>query len=633
MNRLIETKNVFKFITKEITTKCAAKGQNISTACALRIMKITMQNPEYEFGADMLTRGQIQQLITTCVSKLTDSLGSSSRTIEMQVYFSSHYARREEIMMEHRRTVMSRTEPLIAEIKEAVIGSNDEMRNLYRKMVVVITLLSGLGNPTAGTVLKEATAALHSVFPLSELTRFMALIDDDKMRQIVELKQIVSGIRLFNRDSHKGGEGIDDMPSILQQAVVATRDLLLQAVQDTQEQVERLTGHLETVYCETVQAESETLRVNVVSPLLLTDEELALLKENTVHSVQYLIYIRTLLEDVQMCEKDIVILCSRVSERLLQLHDTVRYRTAIPTNQVYPQFMDLSVSWFSLQDQMVILSTLSQIIYTLQNMAKIQQLPEEKTEILNNQPKLPSARMRDRIKKIKPSKVKCEVLELVNIENCDPKKIQYYGHCAFRFVEMDGCLFPAVLSMGLLRYKGLLFAFSSVEAAYTFDRDPDRYYQQGLDIVVRRPELIVLFNMDEQIQNLKPTSKTAMSAMVQKCDSQTQTETHPIPSHIDPTYSWNIWDYKRQAVHLADICKSMTHSTQTVESTKRLHIGVQATPTRSTSMQALRDSATNTATLRSYIVGLRGNWLRDQFMANNLWSYVPKCTASENLNL
>lgn len=38
MNRLIEIKNVFKYITKEITTKCAAKGQSISTACALRIV-------------------------------------------------------------------------------------------------------------------------------------------------------------------------------------------------------------------------------------------------------------------------------------------------------------------------------------------------------------------------------------------------------------------------------------------------------------------------------------------------------------------------------------------------------------------------------------------------------------------
>ncbi|XP_046667640.1 cilia- and flagella-associated protein 206 [Homalodisca vitripennis] len=634
MNRLIETKNIFKFITKEITTKCAAKGQNISTACALRIMKITMQNPEYEFGAEMLTRGQIQQLIMTCVSKLTDSIGSSSRTIEMQVYFSSHYATKDEIIMEHRRTVLSRTEPLIAEIKDAVVTSNEDMRHLYRKLVVVITLLSGLGNPTASTVLKEATAALHSVFPLSELTRFMTLSDDDKMRQIVELKQIVSGIRLFNRDSHKGGEGIDDMPTILQQAVAATRDLLMQAIQETQEQVERLTGYLETVYCETVQADSDTLRVSVVTPVI-ADEELALLKENTVHLIQYLIYLRTLLDDVQMCEKDIVILCSRVTERLLQLHDTVRYRTAIPTNQVYPQFMDLSMSWFSLQNQMIILSTLSQIIYTLQNMAKVQPLSDENIQILSSQQKSTSARisMLDRVKKIKPSKVKCEVLELVNIENCDPKKIQYYGHCAFRFVEMDGCLFPAVLSLGLLRYKGLLFAFSSVEAAYTFGRDPDRYYQHGLDIVVRRPELIVLFNMDEQIQNLKPSCKMAMSAVVQKCDSQTQTETHPVPSHIDPTYSWNIWDYKRQAVHLADICKSVTHSTQTIESTKRLHIGVQATPTRSAGMQVMQHSATNTATLRSYIVGLRGNWLRDQFMANNLWSYLPKCTGTEKTSI
>lgn len=36
-----------------------------------------------------------------------------------------------------------------------------------------------------------------------------------------------------------------------------------------------------------------------------------------------------------------------------------------------PQFMDLSILWFSLQEQMVTLSSLNQIVYTLQNLAKV----------------------------------------------------------------------------------------------------------------------------------------------------------------------------------------------------------------------------------------------------------------------
>ena len=38
----------------------------------------------------------------------------------------------------------------------------------------------------------------------------MALNKSDKEKQLRELTNIVTGIRLFNRDCGKGGEGIDD---------------------------------------------------------------------------------------------------------------------------------------------------------------------------------------------------------------------------------------------------------------------------------------------------------------------------------------------------------------------------------------------------------------------------------------
>ena len=38
----------------------------------------------------------------------------------------------------------------------------------------------------------------------------MALSKLDKEKQLRELTSIVTGIRLFNRDCGKGGEGIDD---------------------------------------------------------------------------------------------------------------------------------------------------------------------------------------------------------------------------------------------------------------------------------------------------------------------------------------------------------------------------------------------------------------------------------------
>jgi hypothetical protein len=57
-------------------------------------------------------------------------------------------------------------------------------------------------------------AALQSVFPQTELGTFMALSKQDKEKQLRELTNIVTGIRLFNRDCGKGGEGIDDCKSV-----------------------------------------------------------------------------------------------------------------------------------------------------------------------------------------------------------------------------------------------------------------------------------------------------------------------------------------------------------------------------------------------------------------------------------
>lgn len=59
------------------------------------------------------------------------------------------------------------------------------------------------------------SAALQSVFPQTELGTFMSMSKRDKERQIQELTMIVTGIRLFNKECGKGGEGIDDRKYIL----------------------------------------------------------------------------------------------------------------------------------------------------------------------------------------------------------------------------------------------------------------------------------------------------------------------------------------------------------------------------------------------------------------------------------
>nr|CAD7406554.1 unnamed protein product [Timema poppensis] len=51
---------------------------------------------------------------------------------------------------------------------------------------------------------------------------------------------------------------------------------------------------------------------------------------------------------------------------------------------------------------------------------------------------------------------------------------RYLGFCAWTFVEGRGALIPANQNMGVLRWNGNYYAFSSPDAAYQFDQDPEK---------------------------------------------------------------------------------------------------------------------------------------------------------------
>lgn len=59
-------------------------------------------------------------------------------------------------------------------------------------------------------ILREVAVALQSVYQPSELSNYVTLTKREKEEQLMQLMCIVAGIRLFNRDCQRGGEGIDD---------------------------------------------------------------------------------------------------------------------------------------------------------------------------------------------------------------------------------------------------------------------------------------------------------------------------------------------------------------------------------------------------------------------------------------
>ncbi|CAF1493419.1 unnamed protein product, partial [Didymodactylos carnosus] len=350
----IQAEGVIKNIIREIVQECASRGEGVSETLVAFIIKSIVLEPQNDFQVDrVLASEDVQRLIDLCVKRLLDSKSASLDTIKMQVYFDMNYTTRDEFLTEHRRVLQSRLQPILREITDNRSTTKEELESLYRKIVSSVLLRSGLGSPTDISVVREATAALQSVFPQTELGNFLNLSKRDKDRQLVELTQIVTGIRLFNKECGKGGEGIDNLPAILNEAIPATLKEIQQQTDDAIDSSEKLISVLDAMNAlQHKQLSKETPRKRI--------------QESMINSRQLELYLKILSNDVKQSAREVEELLQQFKFRLEQLKTTIQNKTAVPTAQVYPQFMHLASIWFGFQDEMVLLSVLSNILYSLE---------------------------------------------------------------------------------------------------------------------------------------------------------------------------------------------------------------------------------------------------------------------------
>ncbi|XP_014605255.1 PREDICTED: UPF0704 protein C6orf165-like [Polistes canadensis] len=201
--------NIRKILIKKIIYECKSNDIHVTNDLVSFLLSLTQLNPIYQFMEDdEISHKKVIQVIK---EKLRDQDRPSLTTLKNQLYYAKHYRERDEIIKKHRLSLHRKTNPLVTEIcKTNKINNDQEMEKLYQKMILVITLLSGLGNPAVTNTLREVTAALQSVFQPSELSNYVNLPKHEKEKQLMELMCIVAGIRLFNRDCQRGGKEIDD---------------------------------------------------------------------------------------------------------------------------------------------------------------------------------------------------------------------------------------------------------------------------------------------------------------------------------------------------------------------------------------------------------------------------------------
>uniref|UniRef100_A0A8D0ZL59 Cilia- and flagella-associated protein 206 n=1 Tax=Sus scrofa TaxID=9823 RepID=A0A8D0ZL59_PIG len=598
-----QAESVIKNIIREIRQECAAHGEIVSETLVAFMVKAVVLDPSNGFNTDRtLIKSDVQKLVKLCVDRLLDSKNPSLDTIKMQVYFDMNYTRREEFLEEHHRVVESRLGSVTREITDSRACIREELESLYRKIVSYLLLRSGLGSPTDIKVVREATAALQSVFPQAELGTFLTLSEKDKERQLKELTMIVTGIRLFNRDCGKGGEGIDDLPAILQEAIPATTQHIDSQLQVVQDQAYRYTAILEKV---------------VKNPLLSQELQPYMLKEALYNLRQYEIFLQIILSDIITCAQEVEMMIKQLGAQLEQLKMTVKSKTAVPTSQVFPIFIALSNLWTSFQDETVLISVLSNLTTHLEPFLGAHELffPEKVMQDLLDRVavKTDVCRIKEHMEdRVNPADFRnLEWLFPETTANFDKLLIQYRGFCGYTIAATDGLLLPGNPAIGILKYKEKYYTFNTRDAAYSFAENPENYIDSITEKAKKNAELIQLLELHQQFETLIPYSQMKEVGKhyikpITMCESSTQTDTHLLPPTIVRSYEWNEWELRRKAIKLANLRQKVTHSVQTNLSHMRRENCSQVYPSKTASTQSLREGSSQVPRPQIYIAGLRG---------------------------
>ncbi|XP_071892298.1 cilia- and flagella-associated protein 206 isoform X2 [Anas platyrhynchos] len=585
--------------------QCYRLGEEWLESCLMERdleVKAVVLDPRNEFNVDqILTKRDVQNLIQLCVTRLLDTTNPSLSTIKMQVYFDMDYANRAELLREQRRVLEGRLAPLVRDITDSRPRVPDEMMKVYQMIVSYVLLSSGLGSPTDIEVVREATAALQSIFPQTALSAFISFSKKDKEQQLKNLTMLVTGIRLFNRECGNGGKGIDDLPAILNEVLPSATRTMEDSLNTC-----HVLAHCYTALLESMHEDQH--RHRQLSSFKL--------KEALFNVRQYEAFLCILMSDAITGAQEVEKMNVQFATTMEQLKNIVQNKVSVDTKDVFPLFVAICNVWTGFQNELLLLSFLSNMTNNLQQFleAQSQLFPEEVlTSLLEG---VTVKTDEERISETMGTRV--NISDFENQEwlfpettaDFDQLLIQYHGFCAYA-IGVKGLTLPGNPAIGILKHKDRCYVFSSKESAYIFAQDPDKFIQLTIEKAKEHAELIHLLELHHHFEYLAPYTQTrsadkSLMKPTTKHDSSTQTDTHILPPSIVKSYEWNEWELRRKAIKLANLRRKLTHAMQTDLSHLRRENSTQVYLPKDVSTQTKHENSSNVPRPQIFLAGLRG---------------------------
>ncbi|XP_031633398.1 cilia- and flagella-associated protein 206 [Contarinia nasturtii] len=555
---------LFRLITQEIDHITQTKlNFSLDYDLSLWLIRLMILNPKYGIGYERpFDRTVTDALIEDYVQIVSDPDSIFVAIIKMQIYYIDHYIDKSRIITKHQATMNAKMEPLTRLIINTRLKSKSECDEYVKKLAVDIIAHYGLGNPENGQVIQETQNALKSMMSTNDVMGFSTLCEKDKIESLSGIREIVCGMRAFNRDAGHCGEGLIDIEKTVRNGYKTTKLQLNTSLKEISSRIE------------TLMATLGKLPSFDMLPSLIENNNV--IKSITLNRQceRFLYDLLNILDDHHI---HIDRLLKNFRSQLNKIHEIVKFRTAIPITSIFPKFIELAALWEHLQHQTYILSEINTVNGQLMLLA---QIPSYDVNVrdhhvltvspnygVNEDKSIYDGTKVDRPKIINASKnrqIKIVPYE-VNL------KVEYEAFCVWTVSNNEGLLLPADLTNGLVQYENKHYGFSTVEAIDWFIQNPDTCLANIIMVICRNQELVHFFDMYDSLEQIVMKSNENAykysqndDECSQRCSIGIQTDVHPIrPYKMDKHHKWNIWDMRRDAIKLANIRKCQTKSTQT----------------------------------------------------------------------
>lgn len=602
-------------ITKELVLACRQLGLTVSETLAAFVAS-TIANPATGafFVDKSLGENDARQVVEESIKKLFAD-NPQTHTLRLQATYDFAFLDLENGAQKQAQMREEAEGRILSQIVAVPIKGDptdfDALTALYRKIfqLLLVRCRAPAGpfpaEKPGPAVEREVAAALESVFPRVGLRAFMNLTEAEKATQLSELCSIVLGIRLFNQKLERGGQGlpsIDDMGLKLAEELLAKMDGEIERTTDVcREYAEVLltVEHFKEPTPKPTPGELEKIRM-----------ELHLCR-------QFLSYQLAVQEDVHGATERLEELRSQFEQEMERLGAIVGHRTSVPKDQVYPKFDALTKVYNAAFQEFILIMQRSKLWEILSGLKKGKSDPRVDPKLLRDAINSKVHIATDDSVELPPASDGDEKgdgpfrLTIESSSDFLKLPLDFQGFCIYTLAT-DHALVPGNPSLGVVTYKGRFCCFANEKAMRNFFKNPGKYFVDVREVCYKYPDLIHLLRLHEDFPKssllsiLQGTGGYVLAGRAECSDCQTETPLHIVEENIDPTYEWNEWKMRQDALHTADIRAKKTSATQTLQSSLRRESETQVFVPRDTATGTTVSSGTNPPRHKTYMTGLRG---------------------------